>query len=134
MWLPRRPSKGRLREAENARSNRLEIVKARSIGQISRRDLLKWGLFTGAGALAWKHGLNPFVRSAYADGNIPTGFPPSPLFGVKPFSTPMPRFDLLPRFANPLTRTWQFNTPAPQRLSNQTLVQTFEAEWGKVHE
>src|SRR3954469_17338012 len=121
MWLPRRPAKGRLREAENARRNRLEIVRARSIGQISRRDLLKWGLLTGAGALAWKHGLNPFVRSAYADGNIPTGFPPSPLFGVKPFSTPMPRFDLLPRYANPLTRTWQFNTPAPQRLSNQTL-------------
>jgi FtsP/CotA-like multicopper oxidase with cupredoxin domain len=117
MWLPRRPSKGRLREAENARSNRLEIVKARSIGQISRRDLLKWGLFTGAGALAWKHGLNPFVRSAYADGNIPTGFPPSPLFGVKPFSTAMPRFDLLPRIANPLAAF----TPTPMRLSNQTL-------------
>ena len=116
MWLPRRPSKLRLREAENARSNRLEIVKARSIGQISRRDLLKWGLITGAGALAWKHGLNPFVRSAYAD-NIPTGFPPSPLFGVKPFSTAMPRFDLLPRIANPLAAF----TPTPMRLSNQTL-------------
>src|SRR5215510_14860988 len=97
MWLPRRGSKGRLREAENARRNRLQIVRARSIGQISRRDLLKWGLISGSGALAWKHGLNPFVRSAYADSNIPTGSPPSPLFGVKPFSTPMPRFDLLPR-------------------------------------
>src|SRR3954462_11255009 len=99
MWLPRRPSKGRLREAENARRNRLEIVRARSIGQISRRDLIKGGLISGAGALAWKHGLNLLVPSAYADGNIPTGSPPSPLFGVKPFSTPMPRFDLLPRLS-----------------------------------
>src|SRR5262245_37076122 len=121
MWLPRKVSRSRLREAENARRNRLEIVRARSIGQISRRDLLKWGLITGSGALAWKHGLNPFVRSAYAAGtNIPTGFPPSPLFGVQPFSTAMPRFDLLPRYANPLTRTWLFNTPAPQQFSNQT--------------
>ena len=88
MWLPKKPSKLRLREAENARRNRLEIVKARSIGQISRRDLLKWGLFTAGGALAWKHGLNPFVRSAYATTNIPTGLPPSPLFGVQPFAPP----------------------------------------------
>src|SRR4030095_7202023 len=117
MWLPRRASKGRLREAENARRNRLEIVRARSIGQISRRDLLKWGLITGSGALAWKQGLNPFVRSAYA--SIPTGSPPSPLFGVQPFSTAMPRFDLLPRLpvtaltdrnGNPLPPTKEANT------------------------
>src|SRR5688500_20304640 len=99
MYLPAKSSKARLAEAENARRNRLEIVKARSIGQISRRDLLKWGLITGAGALAWKHGLNPFVRSAYA--SIPTGFPRSPLaeFNVLPFPQPMPPFDLLPRRA-----------------------------------
>src|SRR5262245_32298583 len=119
MWLPRKVSRGRLREAENARRNRLEIVRARSIGQISRRDLLKWGLITGSGALMWKHGLNPFVGSAYADSNIPTGFPRSPLFGVQPFSTPMPRFDLLPRLpvtaltdrnGNPLPPTKEANT------------------------
>lgn len=114
MWLPKKPSKLRLREAENARRNRLEIVKARSIGQISRRDLLKWGLFTAGGTLAWKHGLNPFVRSAYASTNIPTGLPPSPLFGVQPFSTPMPRFDLLPRFAVSVLN------PAPTKEANLT--------------
>jgi hypothetical protein len=58
IFLPKKPSTLRLREAENARNNRLQIVKARSIGQISRRDLFKWGLFTVGGALAWKHGLN----------------------------------------------------------------------------
>src|SRR5262245_38481278 len=121
MWLPRRASKGRLREAENARRNRLEIVRARSIGQISRRDLLKWGLVTGSGALAWKHGLNPFVRSAYASGNIPTGFPPSPLFGVKPFSTAMPRFDLLPRIPVTSLTDRNGNPLAPTKEANTTL-------------
>jgi FtsP/CotA-like multicopper oxidase with cupredoxin domain len=117
MYLPKNSSKGRLREAQNARNNRLEIVKARSIGQITRRDLLKWGLFTMAGGLAWKHGLNPFVRSTYASGNIPTGSPPSPLFGVLPFTQAMPRFDVLTRNPNPFT----FLSPAPLAESNQTM-------------
>src|SRR5262245_65210823 len=38
--------------------------------------------------------LSPFIRSAYAESNIPTGLPPSPLFGVLPFTQPMPRFDV----------------------------------------
>jgi FtsP/CotA-like multicopper oxidase with cupredoxin domain len=113
MFLPKKPSKLRLRESENARRNRLEIVKALSIGQITRRDLLKWGLITGGGALAWTHGLNPFVRSAHA--SIPTGFPRSPLFGVLPFTQPMPRFDLLPR-RSPTTLN-----PAPRKEANTTL-------------
>ncbi|HSM85846.1 MAG TPA: hypothetical protein VLT16_06830, partial [Candidatus Limnocylindrales bacterium] len=46
--------------------------------------------------------------------NIPTGAPPSPLFGVQPFSTPMPRFDVLSR--NPVSSL----TPAPQAEANQT--------------
>ena len=75
MFLSRKSSGIRLREAENARKNRLEILKALSHGQISRRDVIKWGLFSAGGMLAWKHGLNPFVNSAYADSNIPTGIP-----------------------------------------------------------
>jgi hypothetical protein len=35
-------SRIRQREAERARGNRAEIVKARSLGQLSRRDLVKW--------------------------------------------------------------------------------------------
>jgi len=115
MWLPTKASKLRIREAENARRNRQEIIKARSIGQISRRDLLKWGLITGTGALMWKQGLNAFVRSAYADGSIPTGFPRSPLFGVLPFTQPMPRFDLLPRQSPAVLN------PAPTKEANTTL-------------
>jgi len=65
MYLPLHASKARLKEAENARNNRIEIVKALSQGQVSRRDLIKWGLFTTAGLLAPIHGLNPFVASAY---------------------------------------------------------------------
>jgi hypothetical protein len=114
MFLPRKTSRVRLSEAENARKNRLEILKALSHGQITRRELLKWGLFTAGGMLAWKHGLNPFVGSAYA--SVPTGFPRSPLFGVQAFTQPMPRFDVLTRNPNPFT----FLTPAPTQEANTT--------------
>ena len=126
MYLPKKSSKGRIKEAEHARNNRLDIIKALSHAQITRRDLFKWGIFTSLGALAWKQGLNPFVRSAYAA--IPTGTPASPLFGVQPFTQPMPRADLLARNPNPLT----FLNPAPQAESNQTL-QTLNAELVKAY-
>ena len=118
-YLPRNASRARLREAENARQNRAEIVKALSHGQVSRRELFKWGLFTAAGLLAPIGGLNPFVPAAHASGGgggdtIPTGTPPSPLFGVQPFSQPMPRFDVLAREAVSVL------TPAPTRLANTT--------------
>src|SRR5690242_17409785 len=114
MFLSRKASKLRVREAENARRNRQEIVKALADGQVTRRDLFKWGLFTVGGMLLWKNGLNPFVRSAYA--SVPTGLPRSPLFGVQAFTQPMPRFDLLPRNPNPFT----FLNPAPTAQANQT--------------
>jgi manganese oxidase len=95
MYLPWNASKARLKEAENARKNRMEIIKALSTGQVSRRDLVKWGLFTSAGLLAPIRGLNPFVSSAY--GSIPTGGSPSPMGNATPFSQVMPRFDILPR-------------------------------------
>src|SRR5215216_6202359 len=92
-FLPENASKARLREAENARKNRQEFMKAHSSGQITRRDMIKLGLFTSAGLLIPAHGLSPFARSAYAD-NIPTGLPPSPLGNVRPFTAAMPRLDL----------------------------------------
>src|SRR4026209_2092954 len=92
-FLSPKASKARLREAENARKNRWDIIKSHSQGQVSRRDLIKMGLFTGAGLLVPLSGLSPFARSAFADSNIPTGLPPSPLFSVNPFTQPMPRFD-----------------------------------------
>ncbi len=123
-FLSEKASKARIREAENARKNRAEILKAFSQGKVSRRELVKWGLITTGGMLAPIHGLNPFVSSAYASGGvccggggIPTGAPASPLFGVQPFSTPMPRFDVAPRIPNPLTGGL---TPTPQEQSNQT--------------
>ena len=51
MYLPFSTSKRRLREAQNARNNRAKIVKALSQGQIIRRNLFKWGLFTYTGLL-----------------------------------------------------------------------------------
>ena len=78
-FLSPKASKARLREAEQARKNRWEIINANSQGQVSRRDLIKMGLFTSAGLMLPISGLSPFARSAYADSNIPTGLPPSPL-------------------------------------------------------
>jgi manganese oxidase len=115
IYLPKDASRARVKEAEEARKKRAEIVKAFSQGQISRRDLVKWGLISSAGALAPIHGLNPFVSSAYA--TIPTGAPRSPLGGVQPFSTPMPRFDVISRGNNPMGGDL---TPVPCAQANQT--------------
>ena len=118
MYLSSKASAARIREAEKARNNRLEILKALSHGQVSRRELVKWGLFTSGGLLVLKNGLSPFVGDASASGSfgstIPTGLPSSPLFGVLPFTTPMPRFDLLAR--QPISAL----TPAPTAQANTT--------------
>ncbi|HEV2988586.1 MAG TPA: multicopper oxidase domain-containing protein [Candidatus Angelobacter sp.] len=122
-WLREDSDPRRIRDAENARRNRAEITKALSHGQIKRRDLFKWGLFTAGGLMLPIGGLNPFVRPLHADHGggggggcvpIPTGLPASPTFGAAAFSQPMPRFDVLPRNAVSTL------TPAPQAQSNQT--------------
>jgi FtsP/CotA-like multicopper oxidase with cupredoxin domain len=93
IYLSTGTSRLRMREAQRARNNRVEIIKSLSQGQITRRDLFRWGIFTASGLLICKNGLSPFAPSAYAD-NVPTGTPPSPLFGVKKFTQPMPRLIL----------------------------------------
>jgi len=134
MYLPGNASRARLREAENARQNRAEILQAWSQGRLSRRDLMKLGLFTAAGTLVLKNGLSPFARSAYADdSSIPTGLPRSPLFGVQPFTQPMPRFDVLPR--NPVsvlspTPTLQANTT--QQVLNAALEGVRPGDTGPI--
>ena len=110
IYLPPNASRARIRAAQRSRDNRREIVRERSWGRVTRRDLFKWGLFTSAGLLAPIHGLNPFVRKAFADGGVPR----SPLFGVNAFTQPMPRFDLLER-KDPATLN-----PVPTPESNQT--------------
>lgn len=113
MYLTHKASQQQVREALKSQENRKEIVKALSHGQVSRRDLLKWGLFTAGGMLAMKGGLNPFVGNSWAD-SIPTGMPLSPLFGVQSFSGPMPRCDVLRR--NPISSL----TLAPTKEANTT--------------
>src|SRR6266516_5545949 len=112
MYLPGRASGARVREAENARRNRAEILKAWSQGQVSRRDLIKMGLFTAGGAWTFKNGLSPFAPSAY--GAVPTVLPRSPLVNVQAFTQPMPRFDVLPR--KPVSAL----SPAPTAQANTT--------------
>ena len=100
MYISEKASRIRQREAQRARDNRAEIVRALSIGQITRRDLFKWGLLTTSGLLVCKNGLSPFARSAFAD--VPTGTPRSPLFGAARFNQSMPR--LAVQTPIPLTR------------------------------
>jgi FtsP/CotA-like multicopper oxidase with cupredoxin domain len=104
-YLTEKASRIRQREAQRARDNRAEIVKALSHGQITRRDLYKWGLLTVTGMLAMKNGLSPFAPSAFADGSVPTGTPRSPLFGVgfNQFTQQLPR--LIPQNPIRLDRT-----------------------------
>lgn len=131
MYLSKKASDAQLRAAERARRNRQEIIRGLCEGTVSRRELIKWGLFTASGVLAAKHGLNPFVASAYAGldvaPTIPTGSPPSSLdFGrgrAEPFTQPMPRFDVLqPKPVSALS-------PAPRREAN-TDPQVVAAELG----
>ena len=75
IYLPEKASQARKKEAENARKNRAEIIRAYSHGKVSRRDLIKWGIITSGGLLAPIHGLNPFVTSAYA--MAAAAFPPA---------------------------------------------------------
>src|SRR5215470_12553366 len=123
IWLTPNADRRRLRDAENARRNRAEITAALSHGQINRRDLVKWGLFTTAGIMLPIGGLNPLVRAEGVSGllddggdceHIPTGLPPSPTFGVQAFSQPMPRFDVLQR--NEVSTL----NPAPTAQANTT--------------
>jgi FtsP/CotA-like multicopper oxidase with cupredoxin domain len=124
MYLSSKASRIRQREAQNARNNRAEIVKALSLGQITKRDLYKWGIFTAGGMLALKNGLSPFARSAFA--GVPTGTPPSPLFGAKPWVEQLNRLQLqtpipltrITHDANPDNDTARWPTSANEVLSD----------------
>lgn len=107
MYISKNASRIRQREAQNARNNRAEIVKALSSGQITKRDLFKWGIFTAGGVLAMKNGLSPLARSAFAA--VPTGTPLSPLFGAQKFTQPLNRLEL--RTPQPLTRIQHDGNP-----------------------
>jgi FtsP/CotA-like multicopper oxidase with cupredoxin domain len=125
IYLPQNASKARLRDAEDARRQRAEIVRELSWGRITRRDLFKWGLFTGAGTLAPIRGLNPFISSASAATGL-TGAPASPLFGAEPFTQPLPRFDVIARNSPsslsppPLAEANQTRQPVDPRLGGGT--------------
>jgi FtsP/CotA-like multicopper oxidase with cupredoxin domain len=102
-YLSSTASRTRQREAQRARDNRAAIVKALSHGQITRRELYKWGLLSVTGMIALKNGLSPFAPSAFADGGVPTGTPRSPLFGAQPFTQEMQRLILqAPRVLTPI--------------------------------
>src|SRR5689334_10422889 len=92
MYISPKASRIRQREAQRARDNRAEIVKARGLGQVTRRDLIRWGIFTAAGTLVCKNGLSPLAKSAFAA--VPTGTPRSPLYGAQKFGQRLNRLNL----------------------------------------
>jgi FtsP/CotA-like multicopper oxidase with cupredoxin domain len=134
IYLPWNASKLQLKAARQAQEERRGIIKALSHKQVSRRDLIKMGLFTGAGMLAPIRGLNPFVPNLLAQTpggpGIPTGLPRSPLFGAAAFSQPMPRFDVLPRNAMS-----SLDYCPPTKEANQTMQQVHSdlgGGWGPI--
>jgi len=112
VYLTEKASKRQLREAENARNNRLEIVKALSHGQIHRRDLIRWGLVTAGGLIAPIGGLSPFVGNS---ANAATGTIFSPGTNGLAFTQPMLRMEVQPR--KPISSL----SPLPTAECNDTL-------------
>jgi manganese oxidase len=142
LWVREDADRGKWREAEQARQNRREIQRALSNGEVSRRELVKWGLYTSAGVIAPIGGLSPFVRSAHGQAaaasttfhtgaggsGVPTGLPHSPTFGVAPFSSPMYRFDILPQYYVPGSEAAKYPNPAiPQSTTALSPTPTVEA-------
>ncbi|MBB3543200.1 multicopper oxidase domain-containing protein [Rhizobium sp. BK399] len=115
MYILSNASRIRQREAQLARENRAEIVRALNQGEVTRRELLKWGIFTASGYLACKNGLSPFAKSAYAA--VPTGTPRTPLFGIQKFSQPMHRLNHLKPL--PITRTAEGHAAFPAGLGER---------------
>ena len=73
--------------------------------------------------LALKHGLSPFAPSAYAGFEVPTGVPPSPLFGAEPYVARMPRLNLqeptkLTKIINPNSQEIEAAFPASSNQPN----------------
>src|SRR5262245_17322124 len=128
MYISPKASRIRQREAQRARDNRAEIHRALSNGQVTRRDLIRWGIFTTAGTLVCKNGLSPLARSAFAQ--VPTGTPRSPLFGAQKFARPLNRLNYQePTPINRFSRDGQYdaqftgayaNEPNARRLSYHT--------------
>jgi len=135
MYISPKASRIRQREAQKARDNRAEIVQALSAGQITRRDLYKWGIFTGIGALALKNGLSPFAPSAFAA--VPTGTPRSPLFGAQKFTARLPRLALqtpTPMTRDPATGNAEFPAALGERPAKRLSYHTdFTAAGGNAN-
>ncbi|HYP29550.1 MAG TPA: multicopper oxidase domain-containing protein [Blastocatellia bacterium] len=98
-------NRSREREMENAAKNRREIIAAR----LSRRDMIKAGLLTGAGFLIPKRGLSAWALNSAGE---PTGWMASP--PAAPFIQPL----FIPPIAQPVADAAALTGPLPQQAPN----------------
>ena len=92
MYISPKASRIRQREAQRARDNRAEIVKALSLGQITRCDLIPLGHFHDRRTVGVQERPEPLARSAFAE--VPTGTLRSPLFKAQKFFERLNRLNL----------------------------------------
>src|SRR6476661_2961805 len=111
MYISPKASRIRQREAQRARDNRAEIVKARSLGQVTRRDLIRWGIFTAGGTLVCKNRLSlqtpvPVTRSprgSEVDAVWGGGYGGEPNARRLSYHTDFTADPTDPQFKNPIT-------------------------------
>ena len=77
MYISPKASRIRQREAQRARDNRAEIVKARALGQVTRRDLIRWGIFTAGGVAGLQERSEPLGAQRLCR-RVPTGHAAQP--------------------------------------------------------
>jgi len=105
MYLSTKASRIRQREAQRARDNRAEIVKARSLGQVDAARTCQVGPLHGGRRAGVQERLEP-VRPQRLCA-VPTGTPRSPLYGAQKFTQPLPRLRLqTPMAPDPEHQRW----------------------------
>ena len=68
IYLPENASRPQMKAAREAQKERRDILKALSHRQVSRRDLIRAGLFTAGGLLAPIRGLHSYRERGEAVG------------------------------------------------------------------
>lgn len=110
MWISK-ISKTRLKEIQNAATNRRELIAAR----LSRRELFRLGLLTSSGYLVAKSGLSAWAQSGCAPGSCQLGCSPPTI----PFVDPLPMPPVLPELVPATDPAFTFSPSDPTGVPNR---------------